>query len=97
VALALFYCVSGLAPQIAHFELGRSSHFTVGDNEYKLIGCAYNFRMILLDFLRLLADTPKDKHPALIDWFTTQKKASANAVGLDTQALCDVVSKESHR
>jgi hypothetical protein len=52
--------------------------------------------MILLDFLRLLADTPKDKHPALIDWFTTQKKASANAVGLDTQALCDVVSKESH-
>ena len=60
-------------------------------------GSAYNFGMILLDFLRLLADTPKEKHPALIAWFTTQKKASTNFDGLDNQALRDVVSKESHR
>jgi len=54
--------------------------------------------MILFDFLRLLADTPKDKHPALIAWFTMQNKASTNLGGLaTTQALCNVVSKESYR
>jgi hypothetical protein len=36
----------------------------------------YNFGMSLQDFLRLLADTPRDKHPALMMWFSCQAKAS---------------------
>jgi hypothetical protein len=37
----------------------------------------YNFGMTLPDFLRLLANTPKEKHPALIAWFGAQKGSEA--------------------
>jgi hypothetical protein len=37
----------------------------------------YNFGMTLPDFLRLLANTPKEKHFALIAWFSTQKNNEA--------------------
>jgi hypothetical protein len=53
--------------------------------------------MILLDFLRLLANTPREKHAALVAWFATQKKTSTDFGGLDIQVLCNDVSEELHR
>jgi hypothetical protein len=43
-----------------------------------IIGLAYNFGMTLREFLRLLVNTPRDKHPELILWFAAQHKASTD-------------------